>query len=665
MGVRLAYLGDVRALPDFDTPAIDSAYHDYWAQGLASGAWGPPGGQIRAPSPEIERHPYFRPPGYPYFLGAVYALLGRNLLAVRIIQFVLGSVSCLLVAAIGSRLFGRAVGLLAGALAAVYWPFAFYEGELQSPWLAVLLELLAVLAALLARERASRAPAREGGRGGRRLWPPAAGSGWAFASGASLGLGALVVPNLLALGLVVALWLWASVRATDRRRARHGAAAVLAGLALAVAPATIRNRVVSGELVLISSNAGINLYAGNGPAGNGYDVNVPDFGTSFDYPALVRAVEDEVGRPMTHAEVSAHFAAQAWHHAAAHPGRTAALLARKAVLFWSGTEIFSDKELNFARAESPVLRALVLRFSFVLGAAVVGALLLFGALPSARRRVELRAARGPASLLVFLPGALFLSYLPFFVCARFRVPAVPFLLLLAAFALGEIGRLVRGRRFLPALGGAALLASVVVAAELEPYGVRPRAVYWHHLLAVTHARKGEIEPALARFAQALADKPDHVPSLNERGRLLLRAGRPAEAIADLQEVLRLEPGHVPARLDLGQALSALGRDDEAVAVCRAGLALRPDELRLLNNICAKLAFSPRPEDALAPCGDALRLDPGFVPAHVNLGVALARLGRLGEAEQRFRDALRIDPGSAAAQANLARLLAMTGTQAPP
>ena len=85
--------------PLSDAPTIDEASYDEWAVDIASGDW--TGEEV-----------FFQEPLYPYFLGCVYAVSGRDLDVVRIIQVVLGVLTCWLVARLGRRLAGlrRAVG---------------------------------------------------------------------------------------------------------------------------------------------------------------------------------------------------------------------------------------------------------------------------------------------------------------------------------------------------------------------------------------------------------------------------------------------------------------------------------------------------------------------------------------------------------------------------
>ncbi|MCX7711727.1 MAG: glycosyltransferase family 39 protein [Clostridia bacterium] len=68
-------------------------------------------------------------PGYPLFLAAIYSFFGYQsgspLLQVRIIQAILGSLTCIIVYFMGKRLKNKTVGFIAGFLYALYPPFAW------------------------------------------------------------------------------------------------------------------------------------------------------------------------------------------------------------------------------------------------------------------------------------------------------------------------------------------------------------------------------------------------------------------------------------------------------------------------------------------------------------------------------------------------------------
>ncbi|MDP8230816.1 MAG: glycosyltransferase family 39 protein [Candidatus Gorgyraea atricola] len=65
----------------------------------------------------------FYPPFYPFFLSLIYAIFGHSYLAVRIIQSILGALTCVFIYSIGNRLKGSAVGVLSASVAALYFVF--------------------------------------------------------------------------------------------------------------------------------------------------------------------------------------------------------------------------------------------------------------------------------------------------------------------------------------------------------------------------------------------------------------------------------------------------------------------------------------------------------------------------------------------------------------
>src|SRR5687768_1870970 len=130
--VRLIHIWQIRPSPFFDVLLGDANGYDQWAQQLAGGDW-------------IGSQVFYQAPLYPYFLGVLYSIFGRDLLVVRIVQAVIGSASCVLLGMAGARLFsihptmqsphrgdpGRRVGLIAGLALALWAPAIFFDGLLQ------------------------------------------------------------------------------------------------------------------------------------------------------------------------------------------------------------------------------------------------------------------------------------------------------------------------------------------------------------------------------------------------------------------------------------------------------------------------------------------------------------------------------------------------------
>ncbi|HWW66910.1 MAG TPA: glycosyltransferase family 39 protein, partial [Solirubrobacterales bacterium] len=186
-------------------------------------------------------------PGLPLFVAGLYKLSGGvHERFARIVLALAGALSVLFAYLIGRRLSGPAAGLIGAFAVAIYPAFLEYQGMLMSEPLATTLLSGAVLAILWAasvdRSRPSRA---------RWLVP-----------GLLLGATAMVRPEYLAVAFLVALVVFAREARTAWRRSLTGAAILLAGVVLVVAPWTIRNAIALHRLVPISTGGGQVLFAG-------------------------------------------------------------------------------------------------------------------------------------------------------------------------------------------------------------------------------------------------------------------------------------------------------------------------------------------------------------------------------------------------------------------
>ncbi len=188
-----------------------------------------------------------RPPGYALFLVAVYQTLGRSFFAAQLVQDALTSLCCVLLAVLAGRLVSWPVGILAGVVAALS-PQLGYVSALVLPDALSALPLLLALLVL--------AWAHPDGRAG--IWASAA-------AGALVGVGVWLRPNVVLLPPLLSL----VVLAVSRQRVRglaHAVALSLAAVAVVV-PITIRNYVVFGEFVPVSTNGGLTLWQGVADAG--------------------------------------------------------------------------------------------------------------------------------------------------------------------------------------------------------------------------------------------------------------------------------------------------------------------------------------------------------------------------------------------------------------
>jgi 4-amino-4-deoxy-L-arabinose transferase-like glycosyltransferase len=332
------------------------------------------------------------PPGYPLFLAGIYALCGHSLAAVRVIQAVIGALTCVLLARLGRQMFSARVGWLAGTLLAVYPGHAYMTARLmaETPYI-----LLLVLALVLASQVA-QAP---------RL-------GRAVALGAALGAGNLFKSNLYLLPPLVLLWLCGRTRSTGGAGRGAVVAAVFAFVAVTAAT-PLANRLASSGGATLPGNAGHTLWWANNPLADGYFV----------------AAEDH---PEGQAFLTAH-------------GYTDRLAEADA---FEKDRLFRDAALRWMWTHAEDLPALVLRkldnafglfpraASFGQRAGVVH-LLSYGALlPLVVAGLALNAGRArELALLYLVPLSYALMVAVFYGTPRFTVAVMPCLLLFASDAM--------------------------------------------------------------------------------------------------------------------------------------------------------------------------------------------------------------------------------------
>jgi 4-amino-4-deoxy-L-arabinose transferase-like glycosyltransferase len=190
-------------------------------------------------------------PGLPLLTGSIYKLTGGvHERFARLVLALIGSLSVLFSYLIGRRLSGPLAGLIGAGAVAIYPALLEYQGMFMSEPLAASLLSGAVLALLWADTRGARVLSR----------PPV--RGW-LAPGLLLGALALTRPEYLAISLPIAVVVFARRGRDDWRAGLVQALVMLVGLAVVVAPWTVRNEVALGRFVPISTGGGQVLFAGS------------------------------------------------------------------------------------------------------------------------------------------------------------------------------------------------------------------------------------------------------------------------------------------------------------------------------------------------------------------------------------------------------------------
>lgn len=561
--IRLVFLTQLwDGSPTFSAPeGGDSDFYDRVAR------HGPPPGRA-----------YFHSPLYQWFVTAVYAVVGRSFVAVRVIQHLIGAATVVLVAGTTLRIFKSWPMALVGAgLYAVSGPPMFYEGQLLVDALVPALSLLIVFLALGAHERPT---ARN-----------------ALLLGLVVGLAALGRGTFLLWLMALAWLMWRR----PNRQPRQVAALVL-GASLAIVPVTVRNYVVERDFVLTAANAGLNLYIGNNPrAYGGYMLPRGLWFAPGDPKADFRgatAAAHELGYEPSSSELSHWWSSQAIDYATSNPGATVENAVSKLRYTFNDYEMPQLYHYDGYRTVAPVLRFLP-SAGWMLFAGLLG-------LGFAWRRFR---DEQPLRILGYLLVVQVAAFLPFFVVGRFRVPLLALLAPMAGFAVVTCVARIRERspRAIGWGAGTAALCGLIV---FSPAPLELRPAFQYYAFGRQASRDGDLDAASDWYRRSLGSKASFDRALIPLSRLLLERGELAEAEArltdgieggsksgtvrallaeirmangdvegaerTLKEAIRAEPRNIPAWTQYGALLEQSGRMEEAASAYESAASLHSD-----------------------------------------------------------------------------------------
>jgi tetratricopeptide (TPR) repeat protein len=647
-GVRLVHVWLLSRSPFFDALMGDARGYDDWARRIAGGEW-------------IGTEVFYQAPLYPYFLGVLFKVFGHSLLAVRIVQAMVGAGSCALIGLAGYRLFSVRVGAIAGFALAVYAPAIFFDALIQKS----VLDLFFIALSLWLIGRLVDDPRNV------REW---------FALG--LAMGGLSLTRENALVFVVVIVGWALVNGYVRLkpdatqlalsppqlagRANVGsgpsrtlsfrdrvrfAATFIGGLAIVLMPVAIRNYAVGGGFYLTTSQFGPNFFIGNNPQADGTYMSLR-FGRGapeYERTDATELAEHAVGRTLTPAEVSSYWTSRALGFIEQQPGAWLQLMARKIALLFNATEML-DTEAQESHADW----SWPLRVGGVFGhLGVLVPLAAAGLVLAWRDRSRL-------AVLYVMLAVYAASVVMFYVFARYRLPLVPMLLLFAAAAASALPAWIRSASSRARLALALLVAAAAIFSNWPLLSKPLMKAITETNLAVALQSDGRNDEAAVHYRRAIEIQADYAPAYNNLGVLQRATGQVDEAIATYEQALSLKGDYPDAHYNLANALLEKNKPGEAAEHFRIALRSIPDSAGAANNLGIALAAEHKPADAVAAFRAAVAADPNSAVAHRNLADALASVGQIDEAVAEFHRATTLDPKDANAQYNLGVVLLQNG-----
>jgi tetratricopeptide (TPR) repeat protein len=574
--VRFIYLTQIKAsLPSFYAPNMDESFHDIWAQRIAFGEG--MGGE-----------PFFKGPLYVYLLAFLYKVFGHNYYLPRFLQIISGSASCVFVFLIAKKLFNRTVGIISGLIAAFYATLIFYDGELMIESLIIFMDLVLIYLLINCKAKSSL-----------KRW---------VGCGAVLGLSAIARPNILIFVPFVLVWMFYAFGGKLASKEILIRWLIFSlGVLLLVFPITLRNLVVGKDLVLIGWQGGHNFYLGNNPQATGWSVTAAQIDASWwgGYHDAKRVAQQETGKQLKPSEISRFWYNKGMDFMLSSPFLWIKLMINKAIYFWKGFEIPNDKDFYLNKNFSSLFNLLLRKAPLYLPFGLIGPLSILG------MAIGLRRWRRNLLLYLFILSYS-LSVVIFFVCSRFRMPVVPFLIIFTSFFIWWTIDMVKRKEFskllipLPAL---LILLVFLNTGRGKVVSESEQQAQNHFILGTTYEHLGQLQKAGREYQAALRYNPEFASAYNNLGIIHGRMGNPGMAIQQLKKAIQLDPDYARAYFNLGVIYQ------------------NTDSLNLAEEAYSK----------------AVGISPDYEAAHLNLGKVYFRKGMKENAKEEWQKVLQLNP----------------------
>jgi len=569
--VRLVVLIRLASSPLLLPTGSDMHFYDEWARQILRGHW-------------TDHQAFYGLPLYPFLVALLYRLFGSSPFVPGFFQACLDAGTAVLIYKITVRVISESSdkaskpARFTGIMAAISWvffvPAQAYSAILMPTAGAVFVFWLVVWQIV----RSEAAPSRL-----RSL-----------VCGFLIGVGAMGVATIL---FLLPLFLFVIlIRQTQLRLVAKGPAVALLflGIFVGTSPCWIHNSFVARDPVFLSAHGGINLWLGNNPEATGY----PRFpGLHAGQGQMLRdsidQAETAAGRTLKRSEVSRYWSAKVREYIAGNPGAWLKLLARKFGNFWNAFE-YDDLGVIANLREHRVLFPGI-HFGLAAVLALSGAVFSWRAFP---------VSRWVAAGVVLQLAAI----LPVFVTERYRLTAVPGLLVLGALGLHRLWIQVASGNH----RNAALQMGLIVASALFVTLPRPDPSLW----------------ALEAY---------------NSGRLALETNNLSQADYCLQRAYAFVPRNAETNFALGNLRLAQGDSTAARNFYRAALEIDGKHKGALNNLGVLALNENEAPAAVDYFRRALALEPRNAKTHYLLAKALDLAGNRPDARTEAARALELDP----------------------
>jgi len=455
------YLAEIKRIQFYDNPVGDAKNYVNRAEEIFHGKIFP------------EEAPFLSNAIYPYFLAGTF-VISNNLTTPRIIQFILGIATIILIYLITNMLFGNIQALASAFIAGVYPVFLFFEGDLLAVTLTIFTLSLSCLM-LVYYQNSSKLK-------------------YLVFAGLSIGLSALGKPDTVLLAPAIALWvLFRDKNYRDKiKPVLYFAVSVI----IMILPLTISNWITEKDFIPLTSNGGVNFYIGNHKGATGIFRIPQNSGLAVDglHRLSQKVAQYNSGRELKPSETSRYWFSKAIDFARNNPAEFISLLIKKTLLMINKFEVPNHHSYYFYKSQCNVLKYNQLNLSFLLFFGCIG----IGLSLKSRRKYYL--------LYIFI-AVTFITPVLFFVSDRYRLPVTIFYIIFSGQGIYQLCMVVAKRQRIN-IFPSVIVALIIVGVSLINFPVFDRS-FKHDFknLGNVNFKLKQYDKAVCYYRMVLAEYP--------------------------------------------------------------------------------------------------------------------------------------------------------------
>ncbi len=586
--IRLIYMLQIESIPTFYYPIMDEQYHVYLANLINNG--------------NLLAEPFYRAPLYPYLLAFFMKVTSDSLFMVRLIQIILGSFLPLLIYQLGLNIFTKRIAFASMVVAVFYPTFLYYDTTLLITPIMVLLTTLFTIQLYRCQF------------GPNRILN-------FIIAGLLLGICGLARPNILIAGPGLIVWVFLILKPSiglNRSIIRYA----LIGVAslLIILPVTLRNYQVSGDPIFIAWQGGYNFYLGNNSKATGWSATAPGIDQSWEggYLQSISIAEQAKQKRLKKSEVSDYWYDLAIDEITKSPGDFVALQFKKLRLFINGYEIPNNQDIYISRWFAPIIKPIMFNKFIYFPFGLLAPLAIIGFI------ISLRKWRKYLILYIILFSYI-ISFQLFFVCARYRQPLIPLMILFAVYAVFKIYEFFKQHNY-KVLG---LLAIIFLVLFIESN---------HDILKLSQQRV-EAENRLML------------------GNAFMEQQKPGKAIKEFEKAIEADSSYALSYNNLGMLLAQRESTFEAIDLFKKAIAVDPLTVETFFNLATAYLETGKIENAINLLEEAARLHPYNDYVYLKLGMTYYEAGMTDKAKSFVEKSLQLNPSSQIARQVYQQILA--------